>query len=721
MATRSGGRTSQGGEDREYHRGRRVSSSSCSSSPSSAWSWPGADGRRSCRSSSARSTSAVSPPPATDAPRRPSWPSAASVVRSSTSGSCGRRSASSSAGPGTTSSATSSTTRGGRCTRPTFSSSRSCGCAAIPSRTTSTGVRTTSPSTIRGSCSTTARPGGARRRRGDVDTERQRTALTSYRSLIDALLGDDGDRRPVDDTGRRRRGPRPPRRGSARRPTGPTPDGTEAPPARRTGADARRQTSEPEARPRSTRDDPSPRTPHDDTPREHRGLGQRLLDAVLGDPAETRPTTPPTPAVATTRTAPKAAPARSLRRRRAGGDYSSSSRPARPDRRRDRDAGTPGRVRRSDPDPRSTLVEGVGPAGHADRHDAGTTRAAPFRRPPGRGPGRTRRPNDAAATPGRAARTQGGPVPRPVRPCRRRPRLGHHQLRPGPGHRLRPAGGRHRDGRRRGAGPRARPTAAPGAARTTTRPATPGTWTTRAAAGPVTTTPRRTPATSTRSAPRRTGPRPPGRRLRHWAGRHRLVVTSAGRTSTSTGMRAPGADRAGRPGPRRHAPRGRRGGGRRGSGCGRRGRFRGDRATATVHDRDRDRAPVQRRRRHGDGRRHRHRPQHAETAAGRRPGRRGRRRRVRRSSDRERLVPAERADDYGSRWDALKGDFVDEPRRAVRQADELVGELLDELQRLFADQRRNLEQGFDHDRASTEDLRLALRRYRSFFDRLLSF
>jgi hypothetical protein len=91
------------------------------------------------------------------------------------------------------------------------------------------------------------------------------------------------------------------------------------------------------------------------------------------------------------------------------------------------------------------------------------------------------------------------------------------------------------------------------------------------------------------------------------------------------------------------------------------------------------------------------------------------------SGTRERLVPADRADDYGRRWDALKGDFVDEPRRAVRQADELVGELLDELQRLFGDQRRNLEQGFDHDRASTEDLRLALRRYRSFFDRLLSF
>jgi len=91
------------------------------------------------------------------------------------------------------------------------------------------------------------------------------------------------------------------------------------------------------------------------------------------------------------------------------------------------------------------------------------------------------------------------------------------------------------------------------------------------------------------------------------------------------------------------------------------------------------------------------------------------------SEGRERLVPAERAHEYSSRWDALKGDFVDEPRRAVAQADDLVGELLDEIQRLFADQRRDLEQGFDHDRASTEDLRLALRRYRSFFDRLLSF
>jgi len=87
---------------------------------------------------------------------------------------------------------------------------------------------------------------------------------------------------------------------------------------------------------------------------------------------------------------------------------------------------------------------------------------------------------------------------------------------------------------------------------------------------------------------------------------------------------------------------------------------------------------------------------------------------------RERLIPQQRATEYGSRWDQVKGDFVDEPRRAVAGADALVGELLDELQELFGQQRRSLDQGLDKDETSTEDLRLALRRYRSFFDRLLS-
>jgi len=87
----------------------------------------------------------------------------------------------------------------------------------------------------------------------------------------------------------------------------------------------------------------------------------------------------------------------------------------------------------------------------------------------------------------------------------------------------------------------------------------------------------------------------------------------------------------------------------------------------------------------------------------------------------EQLVPAERAHEYRTRWDAVKGGFVDEPRQAVAEADQLVGELLDELQELFRAQRHSLEQNLDRDRASTEDLRVALRHYRSFFDRLLSF
>jgi hypothetical protein len=85
------------------------------------------------------------------------------------------------------------------------------------------------------------------------------------------------------------------------------------------------------------------------------------------------------------------------------------------------------------------------------------------------------------------------------------------------------------------------------------------------------------------------------------------------------------------------------------------------------------------------------------------------------------LIPAERADSYNSRWNELKSEFVDEPRTAVRGANELVGEVLDELEELFRRQRADLEQGLDSEQTTTEDLRLALGRYRSFFDRLLSF
>ena len=85
------------------------------------------------------------------------------------------------------------------------------------------------------------------------------------------------------------------------------------------------------------------------------------------------------------------------------------------------------------------------------------------------------------------------------------------------------------------------------------------------------------------------------------------------------------------------------------------------------------------------------------------------------------LIAPERADSYNSRWNELKSEFVDEPRRSVRGANELVGEVLDELEELFGRQRADLEHGLDSEQTSTEDLRQALGRYRSFFDRLLSF
>ena len=85
------------------------------------------------------------------------------------------------------------------------------------------------------------------------------------------------------------------------------------------------------------------------------------------------------------------------------------------------------------------------------------------------------------------------------------------------------------------------------------------------------------------------------------------------------------------------------------------------------------------------------------------------------------LIEPERAESYNSRWNELKGEFVDDPRGAVRGANGLVGEVLDELEELFRRQRADLEQGLESEETTTEDLRQALGRYRSFFDRLLSF
>jgi hypothetical protein len=77
------------------------------------------------------------------------------------------------------------------------------------------------------------------------------------------------------------------------------------------------------------------------------------------------------------------------------------------------------------------------------------------------------------------------------------------------------------------------------------------------------------------------------------------------------------------------------------------------------------------------------------------------------------LIAHDRCVDYRSRWDVVQGDFIDEPRKAVTDADALVGEVLDDLSKTFHGQRRSLEQQWEDDKSTTEDMRLALRRYRT--------
>jgi hypothetical protein len=76
--------------------------------------------------------------------------------------------------------------------------------------------------------------------------------------------------------------------------------------------------------------------------------------------------------------------------------------------------------------------------------------------------------------------------------------------------------------------------------------------------------------------------------------------------------------------------------------------------------------------------------------------------------------------EFRSRWSDVQTGFVDEPRRTVEDADKLVASVLQRLTEGFANERSGLEKQWDHgDDVSTEDLRVALQRYRSFFDRLL--
>lgn len=96
------------------------------------------------------------------------------------------------------------------------------------------------------------------------------------------------------------------------------------------------------------------------------------------------------------------------------------------------------------------------------------------------------------------------------------------------------------------------------------------------------------------------------------------------------------------------------------------------------------------------------------------------------ASNDEKLAPLferERAEDMRMHWGNIQAGFVDDPRRAVQQADELVAQVMQDLAASFARQREQIEaeanEGGDQP-GSTENLRIALRRYRSFFERLLT-
>jgi hypothetical protein len=77
--------------------------------------------------------------------------------------------------------------------------------------------------------------------------------------------------------------------------------------------------------------------------------------------------------------------------------------------------------------------------------------------------------------------------------------------------------------------------------------------------------------------------------------------------------------------------------------------------------------------------------------------------------------------DFRNRWRDIQTGFVDEPRLAVEQADQLVAQLMQRLAQSFSEQRSTLEKQWEaSEKVSTEELRLGFTRYRSFFERLLS-
>ncbi|WP_406424152.1 hypothetical protein OH809_03385 [Streptomyces sp. NBC_00873] len=87
----------------------------------------------------------------------------------------------------------------------------------------------------------------------------------------------------------------------------------------------------------------------------------------------------------------------------------------------------------------------------------------------------------------------------------------------------------------------------------------------------------------------------------------------------------------------------------------------------------------------------------------------------------EPLLGPEAAEACQAKWAAAQTAFVDDPRDSVRTADALVAEVMQTLARSFASRKEGLERQWGRgEEVHAEDLRIALQRYRSFFNRLLS-
>ena len=93
----------------------------------------------------------------------------------------------------------------------------------------------------------------------------------------------------------------------------------------------------------------------------------------------------------------------------------------------------------------------------------------------------------------------------------------------------------------------------------------------------------------------------------------------------------------------------------------------------------------------------------------------------RESKPRVSMIPARQSEELRERWMAIQSNFVDEPRKAVEDADHLVASAIKQIEEVFSAQRANLEKQWTRgEQISTEDLRVSLQHYREFFVRLLT-